>query len=266
MRADCVNPFAIFTASFATTLTEPDILSFMRPRTTQASKRSTPKLNAQSSRAKPISTRQSLAKSPTDTPLDDAIAVDAVLCALVNDIAYDNQAALEKFYDATVSRVYGVAIRIVRTPELAEEVISDVYMQVWRDAARYDQSRGRVLGWLLIIARTRSLDLLRKQDEAFSHPNPHDLVSEPESQRDNPEDLLNAAQTNTKLYQALELLSPLQRQLLSLAFFRGLTHAEIVEHTALPLGSVKTHIRRALLVLRDKLQIDEVEAKKLKVT
>lgn len=264
MRADCVSPFAIFAASFATPLTEPDILSFMRPRTTQttqASKRASSKSNAQPGRAKPISVRQSLTKSPADMPLDDASAVDAALCALVNDIAYDNEAALAKFYDATVSRVYGVAIRIVRTPELAEEVISDVYMQVWRDAARYDQSRGRVLGWLLIIARTRSLDLLRKQDEAFSHPNPHDLVSEPESQHDNPEDLLNAAQTNTKLYQALELLSPLQRQLLSLAFFRGLTHAEIVEHTALPLGSVKTHIRRALLVLRDTLQIDEVEAK-----
>ncbi len=255
MRADCVNPFA---ALFSTTSIEPDMRGFMRARATNASgvsNASMPKSSIRVNRARSMNKSQKTVKPLVEIEMliDDAIVADAALRALVDDIASDNEASLEAFYDATVSRVYGVAIRIVRTPELAEEVISDVYMQVWRDAGRYDQTRGRVLGWLLIIARTRSLDLLRKKDEAFSHPNPHELVHEPESQRDNPEDLLDAAQTNSKLYQALGTLSPLQRQLLSLAFFRGLTHAEIVEHTALPLGSVKTHIRRALLILRDEL-------------
>ena len=171
-------------------------------------------------------------------------------------ICEQDQKALARFYDLTVSRVYGVALRIVRNDDLAEEVVSDVYMQVWRDAARYDDSRGRVLGWVLIIARSRALDLLRRQDEAFSHPDPYDLVAEPETGQRGPQDLLEATQSNTALHAAMEQLTPLQRQLLSLAFFRGLTHSEIVEHSGIPLGSVKTHIRRALSVLRDVLGPD----------
>jgi len=243
----------------------------MRSRTTAASKRASATSTPQAGCAKPIGSSQKVAAfvvaaadstlidanlANADNAADAASVADAVLRCLEDDIANDNERSLELFYDATVSRVYGVALRIVRVPQLAEEVISEVYMQVWRDAARYDKARGLVLGWLLIIARTRAVDLLRrqhKQDEAFSHPTPHDLVHEPESPRDIPEDLLDAAQINRKLYQALALLPPLQRQLLSLAFFRGLTHVEIVAHTAFPLGSVKTHIRRALLILRDAL-------------
>ena len=164
-----------------------------------------------------------------------------------------DRAALGRLYDLTVGRVYGVALRIVRHADRAEDVVSDVYMQVWRDSHRYDDSRGKVLAWLLIITRSRALDLLRRQDEAFSHPDPHELVSEAASRRDNPEDLLNAAQAGSALHSAMEKLAPTQRQILSLAFFRGLTHAEIVEHTGIPLGSVKTHIRRAIGVLRDVL-------------
>ena len=168
-------------------------------------------------------------------------------------ICEQDQSCLGRFYDLTVSRVYGVGLRIVRRPDLAEEVVSDVYIQVWREAHRYDAQRGRVLGWLLIIARSRALDLLRRQDEAFSHPEPYELVAEPETTQRRPEDLLAAAQAGTALHAALEKLNPLQRQLLSLAFFRGLTHSEIVEHMNLPLGTVKTHIRRALDVLRKTL-------------
>ncbi len=181
---------------------------------------------------------------------------DSELTTLLSAISRADQSALAAFYDATVSRVYSVALRIVRTPDLAEEVTADVFMQVWREAARYDASRGRVLGWLLIISRSRALDLLRRQDEAFSHPDPHELVDEPEAQRSNPQDLLLVTQANTVLHAALSALTPQQRHLLSLAFFKGFTHSEIVEHTGLPLGSVKTHIRRALGQLREVLGAD----------
>mgnify|MGYP001157458549 CR=1 FL=1 len=150
-------------------------------------------------------------------------------------------------------RVYAVALRIMRHADLAEEVVSDVYMQVWRDAHRYDASRGRVLAWLLIISRSRALDLLRRQDEAFSHPDPHELVAEPDSGQKTAQDLLQASQEGSALHAAMATLTPLQRQLLSLAFFRGLSHSEIVAHCGLPLGTVKTHIRRALGALRDAL-------------
>jgi RNA polymerase sigma factor (sigma-70 family) len=128
-----------------------------------------------------------------------------------------------------------------------------VYMQVWRDARRYDASRGRVLAWLMIITRTRSLDYLRRADEAFSHPEPQTLAAEPTDARDDPLVSMIDRQSNRALHDALTVLTPVQRQLLSLAFFRGLSHSEIVEHTAMPLGSVKTHIRRALQTLKSVL-------------
>ena len=173
-------------------------------------------------------------------------------------IAEQQQSALAHFYDLTVSRVYAVALRIVRRIDLAEEVVSDVYLQVWRDAHRYNTERGRVLGWLLIIARSRALDLLRRQDEAFSHPEPYDLVAEPESNQHGPEDLLVAAQSGGAVHAALRQLSSLQRQLLSQAFFRGLSHQEIAEQSRMPLGTVKTHIRRALRELRNLLGAAEL--------
>jgi RNA polymerase sigma factor (sigma-70 family) len=181
---------------------------------------------------------------------------DADLLKCVDGVAGGDEAALAKLYDATVSRVYGVALRIVRQPESAEEVVTDVYMQVWKDAARYDASRGRVIAWLLIIARSRSLDFLRRADEAFSHPEPLTLVSEAEDNGSGPPDLLAATRDSSALQQALQVLTPIQRQLLSLAFFKGLSHSEIVEHAGIPLGSVKTHIRRALAELRKTLEID----------
>ncbi len=199
-----------------------------------------------------VATKRARVVAAPVLPADD----DTALCDCLEGIRAHRQAALGQFYDLTVGRVYGVALRIVRRAELAEEVVSDVYMQVWRDAARYDDTRGKVLGWLLVIARSRALDLLRRQDEAFSHPEPWELVTDGENGRDNPQDLLEATQTGSAVHAAMLKLSPLQRQLLSLAFFRGLTHSEIVEHSGIPLGSVKTHIRRALAILREALGPD----------
>lgn len=181
---------------------------------------------------------------------------DAALRVCLDGIVRQDQAALGRFYDVTVGRVYGVALRIVGRTEMAEEVVSDVYMQVWRDANRYDDTRGKVLGWLLVIARSRALDLLRRQDEAFSHPEPWELATEPSDVRDNPHDMLAATQAGSAVHAAMATLSPLQRQLLSLAFFRGLSHSEIVQHSGIPLGSVKTHIRRALGTLRETLGLN----------
>lgn len=188
------------------------------------------------------------------TSLEAAIEEDARLRELVAQITVGDQAALATFYDATISRVYGIALRIVRQPEAAEEVASDVYLQVWREATRYDVIRGRVLGWVLIIARSRALDHLRRQEEAFTHPDPHELRTDLDRVENTPQDLLIASQASGKLHVALRTLSPVQRQLLSFAFFRGLSHSEIVEHSGLPLGTVKTHIRRALNSLRDVLE------------
>ena len=167
-------------------------------------------------------------------------------------IARRDEAALAAFYDATINRVYGLALRITRQPESAAEVASDVYFQVWRDATRYDAKRGNVAAWLMTICRSRALDLLRRADEAEAHPEPESLRPEAMEQ-DTGQDLLAATQQHAALHSALARLEPLQRQLIALAFFRGLSHQEIAAHARLPLGSVKTHIRKALAVLRESL-------------
>lgn len=179
---------------------------------------------------------------------------DARLCLLVERIAGADQKSLEALYDATVGRVFAMARGITRNLQCAEEVTEDVYWQVWRQALRFDRRRGPVMAWLLTLARSRSLDHLRKRDDALSHPEPELLRADEDAVHDDdPAAQLAAAQQQRSLNAALDRLDPLPRQLLSLAFQRGLTHDEIAEQTQLPLGTVKSHIRRALLTLRGAL-------------
>ena len=168
-------------------------------------------------------------------------------------IAKRDESALASLYDSTISRVYGVALRITGRADSAEEVAADVYMQVWREAGNYNASKAKTLTWLLMICRSRALDLLRRRDIAESHPEPETLNLDAQLGGDDPVDLLVAVERQCAVHQALEGLTPVQRQLLSLAFFKGLSHQEIADHAKLPLGSVKSHIRKALLTLQQTL-------------
>ncbi len=189
-----------------------------------------------------------LTPSNLQTELDQ---IETELRVQVGRIVLGDQKALGRVYDLTVSRVYGLALRITARPESAEEVAEDVYLQVWRTAKDYRVERGKVIAWLLTIARSRAIDYLRGRDIAEPTENPEDLA--PHDEDKDPQDLLSATQENARLHAAIEGLESIQRQLLSLAFFRGLTHEEIAAHTRLPLGSVKTHLRRALGELRTQL-------------
>ena len=180
-------------------------------------------------------------------------AEDRRLCEWVTRIAASDERALELLYDATVSRIYGMARGITHNLQCAEEVTEDVYWQVWRQALRFDRQRGPVMAWLLNLTRSRALDHLRRRDEASTHPEPHSLVDDPGDRQHDPAQLHSAAEQAEGLRAALEQLDPLPRQLLSLAFYRGLTHDEIAAQTGLPLGTVKSHIRRSLTSLRDML-------------
>jgi RNA polymerase sigma-70 factor (ECF subfamily) len=186
---------------------------------------------------------RAMAESVIDT-------LEATLREALGGIVSRREESLAQFYDATVGRVYGLALRVTSRSDAAEEVTADVYMQVWNQAERFDQSRGSVLAWLLTICRSRAIDYLRRRDEAESWADP----PEPEgSAGQDPQDLLVAMESGRAVSEALQILLPLQRQLVSLAFFRGLTHEEIAEHVQLPLGTVKTHIRKALASLRKHL-------------
>jgi len=178
---------------------------------------------------------------------------DAILRNLIARMAQAEDAALAEFYDATAARVFALAKRIVREPRTAEEIVSDVYLQAWQQAQRYDPARGHVLAWLLTICRSRALDRLRQRDPAEPHPAPDSL--RPDLYRDDadPLELVAAFEHGSRVRAALAGLGEKEQRLLLLAFFQGLSHREIAAHTRMPLGSVKTILRRAVETLRVRL-------------
>ena len=180
-------------------------------------------------------------------------ADQAELVSLLEGVAGGEQRALEHFYRLTISRVFGLALRIVRCRATAEEVAEDVFVQVWHSATTYDRQRGKPLGWVLTICRSRALDCLRRADKAIVDADPTERLDAITDLAPALQDLMQASQEHAALHACIAKLRPEQRQFLSLAFFRGLTHAEIAAQVQLPLGTVKSHIRRALAILREEL-------------
>lgn len=178
---------------------------------------------------------------------------DARLGKLVTRMATGDEAALAELHRLTLSRVYGMALRITRRADLAEEVCIETYWQAWREAIRYDNLRGQPMAWLIMMARSRALDQLRRLDPAEPHEDPAELIARV---ADDSSDLANQLvdrENSAQLHQAISQLSPIQRQMLALAYFRDLSHQEISQHTGLPLGTVKSHLKRAQDALRDML-------------
>ena len=175
---------------------------------------------------------------------------EAFLQDLIARIVEADQSALDQLYESLVGQVYGLALRILNRTPLAEEVVQDTFWQVWRQAPRFDSDRGSVKAWVLTITRSRALDMLRRiePNEVELDPETQDLIQA--TDHNAPQDLLSAIQQDHRLHQALVSLEPVPRQLVSLAFFRGLSHDEIAGHTGLPLGTVKSHIRKSLNQLR----------------
>ncbi len=167
------------------------------------------------------------------------------------------QRAWGALYDATVQRVHAMVRRYVHEDSAAQEVTEDVFYQVWVHASRFDAARGSVMAWLLTMARSRALDAWRKH-----HAQPvqfdSDVADDTRAQLVSPLttlDVLSEIDNAQALHAAMAQVPAAARQMLSLAFFQGLTHAEISAHMLVPLGTVKTTIRRALISLREHLQL-----------
>lgn len=178
------------------------------------------------------------------------ITADAeALAALVRRVMDQDQAALAALYEALSGRVYACALRMTRQVAMAEEVTQDTFWQVWRQAPRFDPQRGQAQVWVLNITRSRALDALRarKRERLHAEALAHD---EPEALDTDPLDLVDGLQRDTRLQLVLARLDPLKRQLIALAYYRGLTQDEIAVQTGMPLGTVKSHLRRTLAALR----------------
>jgi len=180
------------------------------------------------------------------------VAVDQTeLRELITRMSDGDRAAFGEFYDATVSRVFGVVMRITRNKELTEEVVSDAYMQAWRNAVKYDRELAAPTTWLIMIARSRAIDAIRRErsvtkNQVVMH---DDFESIDEVVHGPLLATLGLEQSET-LVELLKLLDKDEYQMIMLSFYRGYSHSEIAQYTGKPLGSVKTLLRRAQAILR----------------
>lgn len=210
------------------------------------------KEGAPSGRADIVFGMQPAAHDIPPDPASDAEALAAQLCA----VASSDRRAFEAVYSATVDRVLGLAARILGDKSAAEDVASDVYLQVWRQADRFDAERGSAIAWIMTIARSRAIDTVRRRVTSATK-TAEAGRSEPESDNQaSMYDLLDVTHRESSLHRALRQLDPAERQLLALAYFKGYTHKQLAEITNQPLGTVKTRIRRTLIGLRELMTDD----------
>jgi RNA polymerase sigma-70 factor, ECF subfamily len=170
---------------------------------------------------------------------------DSSLLALVQS---GNQQAMASLFDRYSRVVYSVALRVLRDPASAEDVLQEVFMQIWRNPDSFTAARGSLGGWLSIVSRNRSIDTLRRKRHTV------DVDDIPLASSFN---LADEAERNSLMERARGVIYKLpmeQRKTLEMAFFDGLTHSEIAEMTGDPLGTVKTRIRSGLLTLRKAFQ------------
>lgn len=173
---------------------------------------------------------------------------------LIGRISAGNQEAFARFFDLHSPAVLGLLLRILGGRGEAEEVLQEVFLQVWRQADRYQPSRSTARGWLLMLARSRALDRLRRREARGRHE--QEAASDASFSRVAAPigtTHLEEKETRNRVGSALNLLSAEQRRCIELAFFEGLTHTQIAERLQAPLGTVKSRILLGMNKLRQAL-------------
>jgi RNA polymerase sigma-70 factor (ECF subfamily) len=191
---------------------------------------------------------------PSEVGIVDLEALDDA--PLVECLRKRDPRAFEVLYDRYVRMAFAVALRVLSSREAAEEVVQDVYVKLWRQPDLYDPARGSFRPWLLRVVHHRAIDELRQHNRqrAQSADDPEGRIWETIADtRAGPEDVTASAFERDRVLDALDQLSPPQREAIYLAFFDGLTHAEISERLGEPLGTVKTRVRLGMRRLRDVL-------------
>ncbi|HET7237587.1 MAG TPA: sigma-70 family RNA polymerase sigma factor [Terrimicrobiaceae bacterium] len=179
---------------------------------------------------------------------------DEIDPAVMRRVAEGDSAAFERLYDAFSGILYSLALRIIERPEDTEELIQEVFVKIWRDAADYDPRRGTPLAWAITITRHKAIDRIRSTARRLR------LYEAAEAEADNsfviPQPLSDAEHSeNAKaVRESLGHLTPEVRESIELAFFGGLSHTQIASRLSLPLTTVKSRIRRAMMQLRQSLR------------
>ncbi len=178
----------------------------------------------------------------------------------ITQIAQGEQLALGWLYDRYARTIYAMAYKSLRSVEECEEVVIDVFAQVWRSADRYDVTRARVDTWLFMIARSRVLDRLRRRQRQTKVTDAVIALAPPIDLAPDPSEAAEISERRAEVRSALAQLPPEQQLVLELAYYQGLSHREIAEQTGFALGTVKTRIRLGLEKLRSALKSESLDS------
>jgi RNA polymerase sigma factor (sigma-70 family) len=193
------------------------------------------------------------------TPLQDWNERSHELAALLSRCALGDRGAFSRLYQRSSSHLFAVVLRIQRDRAQAEELLQEIYVNIWKAAASFDAAHSQPLTWMTSIARHRAIDSLRRaqaQPQTVSTPHDDDdpAPEPPAPEGGGPLELLHRASEARELARCVQALTPQQRQSVALAFYDGLSHAEVAEQLRQPLGTVKSWVRRALATLRQCLE------------
>lgn len=178
---------------------------------------------------------------------------DTALITLIDRVALADENALRELYELTSSKLFGVAVRVVSNREWAEDVLQEAFINIWRIAGDYKATLSPPMAWMVLVVRSRGLDFLRRRtsDRADKMQELDDVISDTVAgDSPNPMDTAQASEQAKALHKCLSLLDNKQREVVSLAYLRDMSHAQLAEQLKLPLGTVKTWIRRGLEQLR----------------
>jgi RNA polymerase sigma-70 factor, ECF subfamily len=171
------------------------------------------------------------------------------LARLLGGVAKGDQQAFERLYQETRAKLYGVVLRILRRADLADEVMQDTYLKIWRRADEFDARVATPITWMVAIARNRALDLVRKKTEASIEDEPAAL--EAPADVINPLERQETTEALRRLLVCLDALEPDRRQLLLLAYLGGFSREQLAAKFAAPVNTVKTWLRRSLVRVRE---------------
>jgi RNA polymerase sigma-70 factor, ECF subfamily len=193
--------------------------------------------------------------APTPEVLTEALDVrEQDWAALIKRVAGGDEYALSSLYDRSSRLIFGLLMRILGDAALAEEVLLDVYMQVWRQAGKYDPARGRTLAWLVTMARSRAIDRLRSTRQEEMRKDSLEAADYSGQLATAFQDPTIAPEMQRIVRAALDTLPPEQREVIELAYYLGLSHSEIATRLGQPLGTVKTRTRLGMMKLREQLK------------
>lgn len=191
---------------------------------------------------------------PDDAPSSEGASVAPDLVDLLRRCGRADEGAFAQLYDAVSSRVYGLAVRVVRDPAQAEEVTQECFLEIWRQAGRFDPDKGSPLSWLLTITHRKAVDRVRSAEAATRRDTSYHQQNQPVA-HDATAEAAQASIEAHRVRQALASLTPVQREALELAYFGGYTHTEVASMLDLPVGTAKTRIRDGLIRLRDTMGV-----------